>query len=91
MDISSVIGVVSGMGFVLGTILLGGSIMMFVNIPSILIVVGGTIAAVMIAYPLSEVLGMFKVAIKVFMFKIEKPEDIIANLVEISNKARKGG
>lgn len=91
MDISSVIGVVSGMGFVLGTILLGGSIMMFVNIPSILIVVGGTVAAVMIAYPLSDVLGMFKVAIKVFMFKIEKPEDIIANLVEISNKARKGG
>lgn len=91
MDISSVIGVVSGSGFVLGTILLGGSIMMFVNIPSILIVVGGTIAAIMIAYPLSDVLGMFKVAIKVFMFKIEQPEDIIANLVEISNKARKGG
>jgi len=91
MDISSVIGVVSGMGFVLGTILLGGSIMMFVNIPSILIVVGGTIAACMIGYPLSDVLGMFKVAIKVFMFKIEKPEEIIANLVEISNKARKGG
>ncbi len=91
MDISSVIGVVSGMGFVLGTILLGGSIMMFVNIPSILIVVGGTIASTMIAYPLSDVLGMFKVAMKIFIFKIEKPEDIIANLVEISNKARKGG
>ena len=91
MDISSVIGVVSGMGFVLGTILMGGSIMMFVNIPSILIVVGGTIASVMIGYPLSDVLGMFKVSMKIFMFKIEKPEDIIANLVEISNKARKGG
>jgi len=41
MDISSVIGVVSGIGFVIGTILLGGSIMMFVNIPSILVVMGG--------------------------------------------------
>jgi chemotaxis protein MotA len=91
MDIASIIGVVSGMGFVLGTILLGGSIMMFVNIPSILIVMGGTIAATMVAYPLSDFLGMFKTGIKVFMFKIEKPQDIIANLVEISNKARKGG
>ncbi len=91
MDISSIIGVVSGIAFVIGTILLGGSIMGFINIPSILIVVGGTISAVMIAYPLSDFLSMFKVAIKVFMFKIEKPEDIIANLVEISNKARKGG
>ena len=91
MDISSIIGVVSGMGFVLGTILLGGSIVAFINIPSVLIVVGGTIAAIMIAYPLSDFLSVFKTSIKVFMFKIEKPEDIIANLVEISNKARKGG
>ena len=91
MDISSVIGVVSGIGFVLGTILLGGSIMMFVNIPSLLIVVGGTVAAVMIGYPLGDVLGIFKVSMKVFLFKIEKAEDIIANLTEISNKARKGG
>lgn len=91
MDISSIIGVVSGMGFVLGTILLGGSIMMFVNIPSILIVMGGTVAATMVGYPLSDFLGMFKTGIKIFMFKIEKPADIIANLIEISNKARKGG
>jgi len=91
MDISSVIGVVSGMGFVLGTILLGGSIMMFVNIPSILIVMGGTIAATMIAYPLSDFLSMFKTGMKIFIFKIQPPEEIITNLVEISNKARKGG
>ncbi len=91
MDISSIIGVVSGMGFVLGTILLGGSIVAFINIPSILIVMGGTVAATMIAYPLSDFLGVFKTAIKVFMFKIQAADEIINNLVEISNKARKGG
>ncbi len=91
MDISSVIGVVSGMGFVLGTILLGGSIMMFVNIPSVLIVMGGTFAATMVAYPLADFLSMFKTGMKIFIFKIQPPEEIINNLVEISNKARKGG
>lgn len=91
MDISSVIGVISGVGFILGTILMGGPISMFINIPSVLIVVGGTIAATMIGFPLGDVIGMFKTAIKVFMFKIEKAEDIIANLTELSNKARKGG
>jgi chemotaxis protein MotA len=91
MDISSIIGVVSGMGFVLGTILLGGSIMMFVNIPSILIVMGGTFAATMVGYPLSDFLSVFKVGMKIFMFKLQPPEEIINNLVEISNKARKGG
>ncbi len=91
MDISSVIGVVSGMGFVLGTILLGGSIMMFVNIPSVLIVVGGTMAASMVAYPLADFLSVFKTTMKVFIFKLQPPEEIINSLVEISNKARKGG
>ncbi len=91
MDISSIIGVVSGLGFIAVTILLGSSLMLFWNLPSVMIVVGGTIAATMIAFPLSDFLSVFKVTMKVFMFKIEKPENIIATLVEISNKARKGG
>ena len=65
MDISSIIGVVSGMGFVLGTILLGGSIMAFVNIPSILVVMGGTLASIMIAYPLNDFLTVFKTVTKI--------------------------
>ncbi|MCD4674604.1 MAG: MotA/TolQ/ExbB proton channel family protein [Desulfobacula sp.] len=91
MDIASIIGVVSGMGFVLGTILLGSSLMTFVNIPSALIVMGGTMAAVMVGYPLGDFLSIFKTSMKIFIFKIQAPEEIIANLVEISNKARKGG
>ncbi len=91
MDLSSIIGVVSGLGFIAVTILLGSSLMLFWNLPSVMIVVGGTIASTMIAFPLSDFLSVFKVTMKVFMFKIEKPENIIANLVEISNKARKGG
>ncbi len=91
MDLSSVIGIVSGIGFVLGTILIGGGLGSFVNIPSVLIVVGGTFAATMIAFPLSDFLTVFKTALKVFIFKIEPSEDIIAKLIEISNKARKGG
>ncbi len=91
MDISSIIGVVSGIGFVIGTILLSGSIVAFINIPSVVIVVGGTVAATMIGYPLKDFLGVFKTAMKIFIFKLEPAEDIIANLVETSNKARKGG
>ena len=91
MDIASIIGIVSGIGFVIGTILLSGSIVAFINLPSVVIVVGGTVAATMIAYPLKDFLGIFKAAMKIFIFKLEPAEDIIANLVETSNKARKGG
>lgn len=91
MDIASIVGVVAGLGFTVVTILLGSGLGLFWNLPSVMIVFGGTLAATMIAFPLSDFLGIIKVTMKVFLFKIEKPENIIAKLVDISNKARKGG
>ena len=72
MDLASIIGIVSGIGFVCVTILLGSGMGLFWNLPSVMIVFGGTIAATMIAYPLSDFLGIIKVTMKVFLFKIEK-------------------
>ncbi len=91
MDIASIIGIISGIGFTCGTILIGSSLLLFVNLPSVLIVVGGTLAATLIAYPLPDFLGVFKTSTKIFMFKIDPPEELIKKLVDISNKARKGG
>lgn len=91
MDIATIIGVVSGIGFVLLTILMGSGLGLFINIPSVFIVVGGTIAATLIAYPLAEFLMVVGLTMRVFIFKIENQEDLITLLVDISNKARKGG
>lgn len=91
MDLATIIGVVSGIGFIIGTILLGSGIMLFVDTPSIVIVCGGTLACLFVGYPLKDVLSLIKVTMRLFIFKIEKPENIVNNLVEISNKARKGG
>ena len=91
MDLASIIGIVLGVGCTVACILLGSSLLLFWNAPSVMIVFGGTIGAAMIAYPLKEFLAVFKTVVKVFVFKIEKPEELIQVLVEISNKARKGG
>ena len=91
MDLATLIGVVSGIGFIIGTILMGSSLVLFINMPSMLIVGGGTMAATLIAYPLNEFLMVLGLALKVFIFKIEKTEDLVKKLVDISNKARKGG
>jgi chemotaxis protein MotA len=91
MDIATIIGIISGIAFILATILMGSGIGIFINIPSVMIVGGGTIAATLIAYPLKDFLMVIGLAIKVFMFKIEMHEDLIKQLVDISNKARKGG
>ena len=91
MDLGTVVGLVLGVILLFGAILSGGSLGIFINIPSILIVVGGTIASSFIRFSLAEVLGAMKVAMNAFFKKIENPEDIIKELVTLSNIARREG
>ena len=91
MDIATVLGIVSAFGLVLSAILMGGSITLFVNIPSLLIVVGGTLGTTMINYPLKEVLGVVGVVKNVFFSKLLSAKDIIKQFGDFSNKARREG
>ena len=52
MDLATLIGLLGGLGIIIGAIATGGSMMLFLNLPSILIVGGGTIAATLIRFPL---------------------------------------
>jgi chemotaxis protein MotA len=91
MDLATLIGLVAGIGVMLGAIILGGSAGMFVNPPSLIIVIGGTIAAVLMKFSMSQFIGAFKVAMKTFMHKEEKVEQLIEDLENMANTARKEG
>lgn len=91
MDIATLVGLVGGMGLVVAAMVMGGDIGIFVNPPSLLIVVGGTLLVAMMKYTLAQFLGTGKIAAKAFMFKSTNPEDIIAETVEMADAARKGG
>ena len=69
----------------------GGGLLWFFNTPSAMIVLGGTIGAVLINYPLSDILGVSKVAKNVFFQKELKTESAIKTLVEMSRIARRDG
>ena len=51
MDLATILGLIAGTAVVAMAILFGGSASMFVNIPSILIVFGGTLAGTLIRFP----------------------------------------
>jgi len=70
---------------------LGGDITIFVDVASICIVFGGTLFAVMVKYNLSQFLGAMKIAGKAFKTKVISPEEIIVEVVELADLARKGG
>lgn len=91
MDIATIIGLVTAIGLVITAIQLGGSLASFVDVVSMLIVVGGTIGAILINYPLKEVLGAVAVGLKTFVSKVHNPKDTIQSLIELSQIVRKDG
>ena len=91
MDLATLLGMLGAIGIVLAAILTGGSALVFVNVPSILIVVGGTIMVVMIKFSMGQFFGAFKVAITAFINKTDDPEAVIEKIVELANIARKEG
>ncbi len=91
MDIATIIGIAASFGLMLMAILQGGSLSIFIDVPSMLIVFGGTAGVALINFPLSDVLSMVNVVKKTFLFKEEDTNKLIAQLMEFANKARKEG
>lgn len=91
MDIATIIGVVVGLVCIVGSILLGGSILTFWDLNSVVVVVGGGIAASLISYKLAEVKLIMKVVVKVFIGRESSQANTIKQLVELSMKARRDG
>lgn len=91
MDITTLIGILVAGGLVMVSILMGGSGAWFINYPSIMIVVGGTIGATLLAYPLAEVMGVFRVAKNAFLHSSQPVQKLIPLMVDFAKKARQEG
>ncbi len=91
MDLATLLGLVSGFGVIIGAIAVGGSLMLFLNAPAVIIVVGGTTAATLIKFPLKTFLSAFKVAMRAFRSKADDPNKLIREALKLSQVARKSG
>jgi chemotaxis protein MotA len=92
MDLATLIGLVFGTLVVLLAILFGGDIGTFVNIPSLLVVMGGTIAATLMKFSLSDCLYAFKQGIRqAFVDESANPRELVDRIKDLAGKARKDG
>ncbi len=91
MDIATIIGLFMGIVLVLGSILIGGSLSPFIDIPSLMITVGGSICAILINFPLSNVVSFFAVTRKCFLTSLPSPTATIERFRELSTLARRDG
>ena len=91
MDLATLIGLIGAFGIVMTSIMLGGSAGTFVNTPSLLVVLGGTVLVTMMKFSLGKFLGAAGIAVKAFLYKPSNPEDLINESVELAKAARQGG
>ncbi|MBA3016486.1 MAG: MotA/TolQ/ExbB proton channel family protein [Proteobacteria bacterium] len=91
MDIATVIGVVFGSVILAAAIVLGGKVSLFIDIPSIFIVGGGIIATAFIRFSMSDVINAVKVSLNAFFIKASIPHEVIKEIINLANIARKNG
>ena len=92
MDIATIVGLVLGIGLVGSSIAMGGGgLMPFVDPPSLMITVCGSISAILITFPMQNCLAMFKVVMNCFMTKIPGTGEVIEQFKEFATVARRDG
>ncbi len=91
MDIATIIGIAAGMSMIVFAIVTGEGAKMFLHLPSILIVVGGSFAASLVSFQLKEILGVMGVVRKAFFSETTDTVELVDIVVNLSKKARKEG
>jgi len=91
MDLGTVVGLVLTLALLFGAMAMGVGIGPYIDIPSVLIVFGGTIGVLLVGFKMEQMKNLAKY----FMIAIKPPQEDIAELikkmVEYSTKARKDG
>ncbi len=91
MDIATIVGIILGVVCIIGAILAGSSIMLFVHVPSMLIVIGGMVASTLIHFSLKQVMSIVPVIKKTIFCKLLTPQELIQDMVNYSAISRRDG
>jgi chemotaxis protein MotA len=91
LDLSTVIGIILAFALMIGAIMIGSPLMLFINVQGLMIVVGGTFGCILSNYSFKEVFGAFTILRKAFLHKETQYNEAIKQLIGLSTKARKEG
>ena len=92
INMGSIIGFFGAMTMIVLSVLLSGNVLTsFIDIPSLMLVLVGSYFALMIAYSLSDSLGVFKSIAMTFRQPVFDAQGIIQKMVSFSEKARREG
>jgi chemotaxis protein MotA len=89
MDIATVVGLALAVVAIMGSIMVGGPISIFIDVASISVVGGGVVATTFIKWPLEDVLSLIKITMKGFFFTPADPKETILKIEELAQTARR--
>ncbi|HDN59831.1 MAG TPA: motility protein A [Candidatus Marinimicrobia bacterium] len=90
MDLTTLFGLIIGLGLIVFAIFAKeGAAQYFWDYPSLLLVLGGTLAATFVNYPFKSVWRVFKVLKNVFKANQLTYEEIMEKFVDLADKVRK--
>ncbi len=91
IDVAAIIGVVGATSVILGGVQLSGGFSRFIDVPSLIIVFGGTLFVTLTQVPLQHVLGAFREAMRAFSYRATDPQQIIDEATLLTNVVRRQG
>jgi chemotaxis protein MotA len=94
MDIATIAGILLFLGLTVSSIYIGegfAGFKPFANLEALLMVMGGTLCATLVNYPLSQVIGVGRVIRKAIFSGGEDTSDIVGTFVNLTQKAKKEG
>lgn len=91
MDIATIIGLVGGLAICAFGAFMSGSLSGLIDIPSVLITIGGSYFCLFTNYPLSYVLGIFGVMGRTFKTPNFGEKALVQKMVAFSERARREG
>lgn len=91
LDLATIVGLLVAFVLVAAAIILGGSADSFINPPSILIVIGGTIGVTTACFSLGEILRAGQLVFKTVLYQKQDPSTVAVQTLRIAEVARKQG
>lgn len=91
MDLTTFIGIIAGITLVGTAIQMGGSVRSFIDVPSMMITIGGTIAATLINFRIDDVKNVLRVTKVAFTHRPPQLTAVITQLISLAELARREG
>lgn len=91
MDLGTIIGLAAGAAMLVGSILCASPLGPFLDVSSLLLVVGGTCCAALISIPGEQLAGVAAVVRKTLFSSAREPHDVVDEMVRYAEAARRDG